>query len=284
MEICAEVGPSAICSPAVVPNVFSDAYFSNLVEVGRQLQTKLRGVEVQTVQTAIVGLSDLSSRGRALAIASILSATPCDRLYLIFVGNTEPRRELAEPEEIKGAMRLIAALAGAGLDVVVGFCSSDMVLWKAAGATSCATGKFFNLRRFTRSRFEEPSQGGGQLSYFFEESLLAFLRESDLIRISEQQMVSAASHANPLGQRIVAQIGNSPGTPWVGLGWRQFMHWFADMEQRIALRQVDVRALLRQAEENWRTLEDADVLMEEPRNDGSWLRPWRRALAEYANH
>ena len=91
---------------------------------------------------------------------------------------------LSEVEEIKGAMRLIAAMRAAGLKVTVGFLSSDVLLWKAAGASHCATGKFFNLRRFTRTRFEEPrGQGGGQLPYWFEESLMAFLRQSDVQRI-----------------------------------------------------------------------------------------------------
>jgi hypothetical protein len=92
-----------------------------------------------------------------MEIASILSRSVAETIYLIFVGQTDPRRELSDEEALKGAMRLIASLEGAGLMVIVGFTSSDMVLWKAAGASSCATGKFFNLRRFTSSRFEEPS-------------------------------------------------------------------------------------------------------------------------------
>jgi hypothetical protein len=56
-----------------------------------------------------------------------------------------------------------------------------MILWKAAGATNCATGKFFNLRRFTISRFEEPdSSGGGQLGYWFEKALLGIPSEFGL--------------------------------------------------------------------------------------------------------
>lgn len=40
--------------------------------------------------------------------------------------------------------------------MLVGFASTDVVLWKAAGAKACATGKFANLRRFTTNRFNEP--------------------------------------------------------------------------------------------------------------------------------
>jgi len=42
-----------------------------------------------------------------------------------------------------------------------------MILWKAAGATNCASGKYFNLRRFTLSRLDEPEEngGGGKANY-----------------------------------------------------------------------------------------------------------------------
>ena len=137
--------------------MFRNEYFSLIVDVADKLRTRLDGTGIRPIQTALVGLEELTTPDRSLEISSILSASPCDRMYIIFKGNTDPRRELAEVESIKGAMRLIAALSSAEIDVIVGFCSSDVVLWKAAGASSCATGKFFNLRRFTSSRFEDPS-------------------------------------------------------------------------------------------------------------------------------
>ena len=101
-------------------------------------------------------------------------------------------------------MKLIAALESAGQRVTVGSCSSEMVLWKAAGASHCASGKFFNLRRFTMSRFDEPNGGGGgQLGYWFEESLLCFLRQSDLLRVQGKGLLSEASRANPFSANIL---------------------------------------------------------------------------------
>ncbi len=276
-----QIRPTAVCSPAVVPPVFRNEYFSLIVDVADKLRTRLDGTGIRPIQTALVGLEELTTPDRSLEISSILSASPCDRMYIVFKGNTDPRRELAEVESIKGAMRLIAALSSAEIDVIVGFCSSDVVLWKAAGASSCATGKFFNLRRFTSSRFEDPSGGGGQLPYWFEESLLAFVRESDLVRIMDRGLLSGASLRNPFGQRILKQFGSQPDSPWLGMSWRQFLYWFWDFESRFDSGEVDARTLLSSTENKWRALEDADVLMEEPRNNGAWLRPWRRALAEF---
>jgi len=286
VEACEEIAPSAVCSPAIVPKKFDDDYFARLVQNGRRLAKQLKKSKITPVQTAVAGLADLATPKRSLAVASILSQTEVEGIYLVFVGTTHPRRELSDVEEIKGAMRLISALKSAGLEVTVGFCSSDIVLWKAAGAAACATGKFFNLRRFTPSRFAEPAEGGGQLSYWFEEMLLANLRESDLIRVKNKAMLSESSQGNPFGTEILRLIETEPGAAWVGLGWRQFMHWFADIEERAHKNPDIVEELLLRAESGWKALDDAKprILMEERQNDGSWIRAWRRALLEYSSH
>jgi len=281
IDTCRQIAPAAVCSPAVIPNTYSDEYFELLVRVCDHLaRTEARGA-IRPIQSAIVGLADLATRDRALTIASILSRTSSREIYLVLVGATEPRREILEVEMLKGAMRLIGALEAAGLRVIVGYSSSDVVLWKAAGATHCATGKFFNLRRFTRARFEEPTGGGGQLPYWFHEPLMAFLRESDLQRVLPLDLQRLDEGTNPFSAAILNQLENEPGRAWLGSAWRQFLFWFADMEARIHAGTLDVDLLLRTAENNWRILEDSNVLMEEARNDGGWIRPWRRALLEF---
>jgi hypothetical protein len=176
-------------------------------------------------------------------------------------------------------MRLINSLETAGLRVLIGCSSSDVILWKAAGATSCATGKFANLRRFTEGRFNEPDDGGRQMAYWFEESLLAFLRASDIPRVQAHDLATAGT--NSFAATILAQLASEPSRAWVGLGWRQYMHWFADMEARLSAGTVRPRDLVRAAENNWQTLEQNDVFMEERSNDGAWLRSWLRAIVEF---
>lgn len=279
---CDGFKPHAICSPSYIPNVFSNAYFDSQVRVGDVLVSQLAGSGIQPIQTAIVGLGDLTVPQRAAEIASILSRTRAPRIYLVLVGTTDPRREFSSRDELKGAMQLISFLETAGLQVLVGFSSTEMVLWKAAGASACATGKFFNLRRFTRSRFDEPSSGGGQLPYWFEEQVMGFLREGDLVRMRRDGRLSEGSLRNPFGLQILDQIDNEPGRAWVGLSWRQYLYAFADLEHRIATGEVSVRSLLKTADDTWGELEEADFLMEERRNDGQWIRAWRQALSEYA--
>ena len=267
-----------ICCPAFAPNVYTNDYYSLIINIGNYLIRQLNNTSISAIQTVLTNLIDLTVPTRALEIASIISRTQASRIYLVFVSNTIPRRELANVEELKGAMKLIRLLENAGLSVIVGFSSSDLVLWKAAGASSCATGKFFNLRRFTSSRFEEPTEGGGQLPYWFEESLMAFLRESDIIRLQRANLLG--NSRNPYSNEIFNAI--TTGQPWLGMSWRQYMYAFADLEKRLHIGSINLNLALKQSENNWLTVEDNNILMEEQRNNGDWLRAWRRAIAEFA--
>jgi hypothetical protein len=272
------LGVRRLCSPAPVPNQYSNGYYRSMTSVTKRLVAEAG--DVALFQTTLVALRDLTVRDRAREIASIVSDSATRDLYLIFMSDAAPRQEYLETEELKGAMLLISELNRAALRVTVGFTGSDAILWKAAGASHCATGKFLNLRRFTPGRFEEPNKGGTLFAYWFEEALLASLRESDLVRVRERALLSEASLRNPHGQQILQRLDSEPGKPWVALGWRQYLHWFADIEKRIT-GGLDVDGLIANAERNWEAIADAKVFMEEPRNDGRWLRPWRRALAEF---
>jgi len=278
----AELKPTAAASPTIVPKTFPNEFYLESINNGNRLEAALRGTAVEPIQTVVANLSDLNSINRVMTIASIVSRSRISQCLLVFVGNTEPRREFSDPEELKGAMRLIAALEAGGQRVTVGSSSSEMILWKAAGATNCATGKFFNLRRFTISRFDEPvGKGGGQLGYWFEESLLAFLRQSDLLRVQGRGLLSAASGENPFSGTILENIPAKKA--WVALGWRQFMYWFADAESRLQSGAMSAEALIAAADGNWAAIETAKppLLMEERQNDGGWVRAWFRALIEF---
>jgi len=276
------LGTTAVASPAIIPRAFPDEFFLQLIANGNRLETALRGTAIRPMQTVVVNLPELAAPARVMTIASIISRSRISECLLVFLGNVEPRRELADPEELKGGMRLISSLEAGGQHVTVAFSSSEMVLWKEAGATNCASGKFFNLRRFTISRFDEPSGGGGgQLGYWFEEALLSFLRQSDLLRVRERGLVSAASLENPFATSILEAI--PANAAWVAQGWRQFLYWFADAELRLRNGALSAQDLVGAADANWAMVERGTppLYMEERQNDGSWVRQWRRALVEF---
>lgn len=272
--------PQAICSPAYVPSVYSDRYYSLNQQVAEITQERFANTDIETIQTLIVNLSDLTEESRSAEIASIATSININRVFLVLKSNTDPRRELSDTEEIKGAMRLIRYLSQSGVRVLVGFTSNDLVLWKFAGAQDCASGKFFNLRRFTPSRFEPSSEGGGQVWYWFEESMMAYLRETDLLRVKREDLLSPAGMTNPFCIQILNKIDNQPGAAWLGLSWRQYLYWFSNFEHRFSQGEIDANSFLADAEAIWNQLEDRGILMEERRNDGGWLRSWRRAILE----
>ena len=280
------LGVDAVCSPVLSPRSFSDEYYAlalNITDLLNQSLIDIRVTDVEIYQTLIVNLSDLGQVDRAEQIASIISRTKANKVYLLLLSTLEPRRELAEPDELFGAMKLIKLLENAGLPVLVGYTSVDMVLWKAAGAEACATGKYFNLRRFTLTRFEEPSgQGGGQLSYWFEESLLAFLREPDMLRVKTLGLLGVGSSDNISGQDIQAFIRGNPGVAWLAKSWRQYMLAYQLLEATVPSNNLTrVNELLIEGETNWLRLEDESILMDEPRNNGSWIRRWRITLGDF---
>lgn len=272
--------PHAACSPAVVPSVYSDSYYSMNRRIVDLFQERLSSHGIEAIQTLIVRLADLTEESRSAEVASIATSSTTNRIFLVLTSDFPPRRELQNTEEIQGAMKLIRFLTQAGVRVLVGFTSGDLLLWKFAGAQDCASGKFFNLRRFTPSRFTEPPEGGGQLPYWFEESMMAYLRESDLARVRRAEILSPASIENLFATQILDQIDSSPGTPWLGLSWRQYLYWFSDFEHRFSQGEIDANTILTSAENTWRQLDEQGILMEERQNDGSWLRQWRRAILE----
>ena len=278
---------NAVASPIILPKVFQSDYFSICAEVSQKLFEKLSGTGITPLTTVMIDLSILTKRDLVFEAASILSEPDTIGYYIVLVNNIDPRREFSGSEELFGAMSLINELKNTERRVIVSHCSSDMLLYKASGATHCATGKFFNLRRFTKSRFDEPSGGGGQLPYWFEHSLLSFLREADvkrLIREGYGKLIGTQASGNYWSEEIKKNWEVSPDKPWVKYGWRQYLSWFGKTESALDENSAldKVGEWLRTAEENWLNLEDDVILMEEPRNEGKWLRSWRQALIKFS--
>ena len=279
-DTCSRIECSHVCSPVFVPSKFSSDYYKFGVDIGNYLYSIARPNNIGFYQTAIVDYNSIKEAGEAETIASVLSQTEGDSIYLIVKSDLEPRRELPDADSISGVMRLIQLLTDAAIDVFVAFCSSEFILWKYAGAKSFATGKFFNLRRFTASRFDDPSGGGGQLPYWFEKTLVAYLREGDLVRLEKENLLHPDYRNNPFSVEILDQIKTAPGTAWLGLSWKNYLYSFAELASELNT-QKSISDLLIAAEKNWLSLEDENILMEEPRNDGKWMRPWRIAINNF---
>ena len=274
LEACLQFRPDIVCSPVALPKNFTNDYYTVSVAVGNEFAARAASLSLDVAQTIIISGADLLLPNRPMEIASIASRTDAEWIYLLVNNDKHPRRENEESLELEAILRVMAALKEAELKLMVGYCSSDMVLWKAAGVDSVASGKFFNLRRFNRIRFDEPTDKGKQLPYWFEESLMAFLREDDVARLERENWLGDASRSNPLCQAI---LDRERGTPWLRLSWRQYLWWFANCEARLTSGVVTADRLLEEAEERWTVVREK-VLMVERENTGAWIRPWRAAL------
>ncbi len=287
VEYSTRISIDAVATPVIYPKIWTDEYYSICGQIAEQLNNELIKHNIKTYTTVLVNLHQLSEKDEALRIASIISNTSSTGFYIIFSSDIDPRREFSDSSELLGAMVLIRSLRDTGLTTMVSNCSSDMILYKAAGAAHCSTGKFFNLRRFTKSRWDEPSSGGGVLPYWFEHSLLAFLRESDLLRLIENEykdMVAQEYSDNIWSRTILKKFIDEPEKPWVGMGWRQYLSWFCKAETDLSDNNSieNVKTWLENSENNWLKLEDDELLFEEPRNTGSWIRQWRLAAIQFS--
>jgi len=268
-----------VASPAVVPKVYDNAYFELMTTVATSFANHADD-RFEPMQSLIVSTRDLAvAPERAMIVASIVGATTCKWLYLMLDTEVRPRLELSDAERLVAVMKLINALERAGKRVLVGYTSSDVLLWKAAGATACATGKFFNVRRFTRSRFEDKEDGGGNLPYWFEESLLAFVRAADFKRLKNEKVLSNATIRNPLTEEVLGAIEND--VAWVKLSWIAYMWWFADVEKRLSSADTTAKDLLKVAQKVWTELDRRDVYMSERLNTGEWIQAWLQADADF---
>ncbi len=272
-QVVERLAVPSVCSPATRPRSYPNKYYQNVLGLAGDLQSRLKA---QVVPTLLIRPVDLAEPNRAHELVSLITSYPFERVYIVFDTGVEPRTELSHVEDLAGTLSLLSNLEKAGVKTLVGYCCTDMVLWAAAGATSCATGKHFNLRRFSEGRWD-TKKGGGALDYWVEDDLLAFLRQADVARARKAGIKSYSSEANPATTAILKNI--EAGEPWRSESWEQYLWWFDDAFRRIGGKKKEAAFFVENAAGNWRKLRDVEVRMEVPENNGSWLRPWNQAIS-----
>lgn len=285
-EYGAKLKIDAVASPLLLPNRWSADYHSRCAQTFNFMQSRAAELGLRAIQSICVNLKELSEPGEVMRVASIATSTGADECYLSCFSDFEPRREICDSTALANFMHLIALLERNGCKTLVSPVGSDVVLMKAAGASRCGTGKNWNLRRFTRSRFEEGKEGGRIIPYWFEHGLMAFLREADIARLRRKgkgDVLMTGASNNQFSAQILEQLSNPSMVPWVALSWKQYLNSFAVLESTLSTKGAFTVATdwLTQVEKRWLEIQDARVLFEEPRNDGSWVRKWRLALADF---
>ncbi|HOI29925.1 MAG TPA: hypothetical protein PLZ15_09235 [Melioribacteraceae bacterium] len=277
----------SFCSPVILSKSWRLDYYKLCAEIKDSLrnQIKKNNPLKKCYQTVLINVKDLTDEDKIMRTATVISASESDGFYVVFVNDLHPRKESRDQDTILGSMKFISELKSSNVPILVSHCSSDMILYKYAGAHHCASGKFFNLRRFTESRFDESSEGKGQLAYWFEHSLLGFLREIDLLRIqnSNLNIINNGLTKNFWSNKILDNFKSIDSKPWIKFGWRQYLSTFSSIEKAIDVDKNSVIKWIRDAKHNWNILKQIPIFLDEPKNDGSWLIAWEKAIVNFNN-
>lgn len=274
------LGLDAICSPAYLSRNYDDDYYRFTVDIADATRAEAKQAGLDTLLTAIIPVRDLANPNRAFEIASILSASDCDRIYLTFLCEDIPQREpIVDGSGLATAVHLVRLLSGQ-MRVHVACCAHDLVLWKFAGATDVSTGKFMNLRRFSPSRWNEDDTNGRVISYWNEGLLLTLLRDQDVVRLVRAGWYEGKTfHDNPATERIMATLKSSSGEAWLAQSWRQYLRWVSIVEAEWNDSTIAMSAL-ESSDRAWGDLVRTRIQFTDRFNDGVHVRTWLNAAFE----
>jgi hypothetical protein len=281
LQAASEVGSDAVCSPAILPRAYSDDYYLHTVVCADAMAVAAAGMRIDVLMTAIVSLAELAQENRPEHIASLLTASSLGRLYLVFNDGLYPRTNRTDQMALIGAAKLVRLLEGGGMKVLVAFSGLDVLIWKGVGASDVATGKFFNLRRFVPGRWEDAQEGGRNVPYWTDESLVAWLREDDLRLLDRRGLLDrAAASANPYSVEILSIIDAGEGKPWTAASWRQYLFWAQQVEAIIRRDPDQAIRMLEHADKHWMNLREARIDLRDRENTGEWIRVWKNAVTQ----
>ena len=288
-KYCQSLNVNTVVAPSFKPRKWNIDYFDYICTISNHLKKQLNksGIRVLTPIFLDPSSDDLDD---IYKIASVMSKAETDGFYIIADTGKNPRREIQDELTLTNYLKLIYELSTSlRKPILVSHASAEMVLLKCAGATSCASGKFFNLRRFTPSRYSKSDGGGGQLPYWFEQSLFGFLREADVLRLQDKgydDLLCSGFSDNYWSKKILKHLDETPEEPWLAYSWRQYLSWFCKTETFLSNGHgIDtVNSWLEDSEKNWTELSDNKVLFDEIPNNGDWIRKWRIALIDLEEH
>lgn len=271
----------AICTPALFPRRFTDEYYRFVVDIGDAVHAYAASNQIESLLTVIVDMRDLSNPNRAFEIASIITESNCNRVYITFFNEEVQQREpLKDDETLPTAVHLISLLS-ASMRVHVAFAGHDLLLWKFAGARDASTGKWMNVRRFSPGRWREEEGGGRQVPYWNDSQLLTLLREQDVLRLNRERWFDGRTFSdNPSSQRILDILRSGSGAAWLKLSWLQYLRWFSNEESR-AITPEYVEQLLIDSDRKWgEVIDDLRILFTDRFNTGEHVRVWLNSIRE----
>lgn len=279
VRTAADIGANAICTPAPIPRVASPDYYRFIVEVGDATKAEADAARLDTLLTVVVPLRDLVDPRRALELASILTGSDCERIYLVFLAEDVGQREpLNDGAGLASAVHLVRLLSET-VRVHVAFSAHELVLWKFAGAADVSSGKWMNVRRFTPGRWRDEEGGGRQVMYWNESLLLTLLRDQDVTRLDREGWFAGRTFTdNPASERILQILRSGSGEAWLRLSWVQYLRWVSVIEARAT---AGDDTILSRVDAAWASI-PRTMLFVDRFNTGDHARIWLNAAREGA--
>lgn len=281
-ECASNLGLNSVCSPCPIPRIGSDDYYEFAVMTGDATAKRANELGIEAMLTVLVPLRDLAQQERAFQIASILTSTTCERIYLAFMADDgyAQRTPLMDSLAMPTAVHLVRLLAET-LRVHVAFSGHDAIVWKYAGATDVSSGKFWNVRRFSPTRwFDEEKSVKTTVPYWNESPLLACLRDTDVLRLDREGWYDTRTFRNnPASARILGILRSQSGLPWTADSWIQYLRWLSNADRRCKSPD-DAEALLERADSRWTVLDKKKILMLDRQTNGDHVRLWLNAVRE----
>ena len=257
----ASVHATTMCVPAYIPRVLDTEYYKSIVELGDEVNALAQSNGLDTALTVIVPLSQFHSIEKTFEIASVVSSSSCERIYLNFLDEkTLGRQPLHDQSALASAIHLVRLLSS-NQRVHVGCVGQELMLWLASGATDLSTGNYINLRRFTPSRWEEEDESAKRNnSYWCDDRLLTLLRDADVLRLDRAGWYGAdAFHGNEFSEKIISILRGGSGDAWQKLSWLQYMKWFSNVTARVKSAN-DAEKILLDSLDAWKFVEQQRIL------------------------
>ncbi|RYZ74492.1 MAG: hypothetical protein EOP09_00385 [Proteobacteria bacterium] len=203
-------------------------------------------------------------------------------VYIIFDSETSSK-QIKDALYLEGVLRIISGLRLNGLEVHVGYCNTEAILYSVADPSSISIGSYENLRRFSIGRFETKDKAGGRgpNPRLYVPSLLQWIEYGyvgALDRLVPEWM--QLRHNNPYEREMF-----TPTFKWHFSKPQLYKHYFsafADqvrlLEKDIIIRTEQVSLWIDHALKWFNYIQSKNVLLDSD-SDGSHLSHWRNALS-----
>ena len=222
-----------------------------------------------------------TSRDELLTWAT--GAEDVDGIYLV-LDNVPGSKQIKDPGFLSDALRFVRALRLNDMEVHVGYCGIEGLLYSVADATSVTVGSYENLRSFSTLRLEtqENTPRRGPRPRVYSGRLLQWIEDVYLEPL--RQMVpnwQSLFNDSPYKSYLL--------NPTTALNFQRseiYKHYFFTFAQQIAElpqlsgRQEHIRAQILNAIQLFEQINGAGVFLDE-NSDGSHLPSWLNALGMF---